>query len=407
MRKARPFIASFVVLAAVALACASPFDVIPTVPVPNVETIVALTFQALTPGAPGTTATPGLPGAPAVLPRSLYFLNNDGAGLLQVFRMERDGVTVTQITREPAAVESFDASPLEGSVAFVSNNQLLVVNADGSGRRLILDGGAMDPNNPFVTSVSSPVWSPNGETIAYGHGGLNLYSVASGVSNRVIENQIEVNESFSFPRELYWPYKFSHDGTKLLVSLGYYEGGSFAVYYPAGSTLVRLTGADDVICCSANWTPDGTAFHVGRSTYGLWGPGLWRIDAATGAVSTLISGVRAPDGAFSLAEAPYLGPDGQLYYFFATQDPGDGFIDRAPLQLVRAAPDAETGRTVLRPETFALLNEALWAPDAGFVIVANATVESMRQGGQAVLVYTDGRPQLVLAPYAYQMKWGN
>ncbi|HEY2981126.1 MAG TPA: hypothetical protein VGJ22_08095 [Anaerolineales bacterium] len=390
-------------LSAAILACASPFGTPATAPPGNVETMVALTFQALT--APAPSGTPALAG-PSLLPHSLYFLNNDGAGLLQVFRLAPDGTTLTQLTFEPALVNSFSASPVDGSLAFVSNNRLLLVNADGSGRRLLVDGGPMDENNPFLTSLGDPIWSPNGETIAFGQGGLNFYAVATGVSNRVLENQLENNDGFSFPRELYWPYRYSPDGTKLLTSLGYYEGGSFAVYYPAGSALVRLSGADDVICCSANWAADGSGFHIGRSTYGLWGPGLWRVDAATGAVTTLLSGIRLPDGSFNLADSPYLAPDGQLYYFFATLDPGDDFINRAPLQLVRSAPDGVTGRTVLRPETYDRVNEALWLPDASAVIVASAPIEDVFQGGQAELVYTDGRPVVILAPYAYQMQWG-
>ena len=145
---------------------------------------------------------------------------------------------------------------------------------------------------------------------------------------------------------------------------------------------------------------------MGRSTYGLWGPGLWRIDAATCVVTTLLSGIRLPDGNFNLADAAYLAPDGQLYYFFASLNPGDDLIIRAPLQLVRAAPDAVTGRVILRPETFNLLNEALWSADASFVIVANAPIDTVYQGGRAEMVYTDGRPSVVLSPYAYQMKWG-
>ena len=45
----------------------------------------------------------------------------------------------------------------------------------------------------------------------------------------------------------------------------------------------------------------------------------------------------------TLADEPYLAPDGQLYFFFANASGPDGMIQRAPLQLVRAAPDGVTG----------------------------------------------------------------
>jgi hypothetical protein len=81
-------------------------------------------------------------------------------------------------------------------------------------------------------------------------------------------------------------------------------------------------------------------------------------------------------------------------------------ITRSPLQAVRSAPDGVAGRTVISGEDFQLLNEALWAPDASFVIAAIAPSKEVYQGGQAKLVYFDGRPSAGLVPSAQQMKWG-
>lgn len=100
MQLGRIFIAA-ILLAASILACANPFSGgMPSQP-QNVETIVAATFAALTESAlePGATPPPSTDG---LLPFSMYFLNNDSAGLTQVYRLEKDGVTVKQITFEPA-----------------------------------------------------------------------------------------------------------------------------------------------------------------------------------------------------------------------------------------------------------------------------------------------------------------
>ncbi|HSM70822.1 MAG TPA: hypothetical protein VK851_04705, partial [Anaerolineales bacterium] len=102
----------------------------------------------------------------------------------------------------------------------------------------------------------------------------------------------------------------------------------------------------------------------------------------------------------------YLAPDGMLYYFFANVVPDQGFVSRAPVQLVRSAPDGVSDRTVLRPETFALLNEALWAPDASFVLAAVAQSDDIYMGGQVSMVYVDGRPIVELIPFAQRLKWG-
>jgi WD40 repeat protein len=414
----RPLIA-FLTLSITILACALPIPSVPGGGAPTqnngtatppfspdqVGTVVALTLTGI---APGPGGTPGTDGSASVLPHSFYYLGTDSAGLTQVFRIERDGTTQHQITSEPVNVNDYDVSPVDGSVAYVANNQLLWINADSSNRRVLVDGGPVDPNNPFITNMSSPVFSPDGQTLAYGYKGLQLYAVSTGQSTLVIENQIDdAGGGLFVPRELYSPERYSPDGTKLLITLGYYEGASSGIYYPATNALVRLEGGEGaLICCDdTEWSLDGSTVYSASPSMGMFSSGLWKVDAATGDVTTLIPG-DAGGGNYNTADEPYLGPDGQLYFFFATVASPDGVITRSQLQPVRSGPDGVTGRTVISTEDFQLLNEALWAPDASFVIAAFAPTREVYQGGQAEVVYFDGRPGVVLTPFAQQMKWG-
>ncbi len=405
MQRKRIVITALIVTAAI-LACATPLRA-PAQP-PGVETVVAMTFQALTGTAPEASVTPP-PSTSSLLPSSMYFLNNDSAGLLQVYRLEKDGKTVTQVTTEPANVVSYDPSLVDGSVVYVSNNQLLVVNADGSNRRLLLDGGAIDQNNPFLNTIHNPVWSPNGQTIAYGYKGLNFYSVSSGQSNLVLEDKLDdLGNGLIIPAELYWPEHYTPDGKKLLITLGYYEGASAAIYYPSGNALVRLTNDQGaLICCGeATWSPDTASLFAANPSMGMYMPGLWRVDTASGKVTSLIPG-DAGNGTFNFADEPFLAPDGQLYFFYANGPMNNEYVSRVPLQLVRSEPDGVTGRTPIRSETFNLLNEALWAPDASFVIAATAPIDQVYQGGIAELYYTDGQKEPIkLLDFAANMKWG-
>ena len=409
MTKTFRIVLAMLMLAAATLACALPGGSPPTSAPNEVETIVAATLQALTP-APGaeSTSTPE-PEASAVLPRPLYFLNNDGIGNTQVFRLARDGVTLTQVTAETAAVKAYDVSPVDGSVAFVVNNQLVWVNADGSGRRVLADGGPVDPNNQFATSMSNPVFSPDGQTVAYGMNGVNLIAIASGASNLVLPTN-PGDIAFGQPPEMYLPRAYSPDGTKLVVTVAIpnSDGISSGIYNIASATLTRLSGGDGArLCCSAQaWTSDSASLYVGIPFLGMFSSGLWRADAATGDLTTLLP-TEAGGGNYNLADYPYLAPDGQLYFFFASLPAPDGFIDNAPLQIVRAAPDGATGRTVLRPETFGVLNEALWAPDASAVVTAMAPGPSVYEGGALQLYFTDGTKSMVpLAPFGKQLRWG-
>lgn len=399
----------FLVLTLAALACASPFGGGDSPSSPDqVATIVASTVQALTPDDVPAEATV-IPQEPeSLLPGSLYYLGNDSANLSQVFRMEADGVTARQLTFEPDSVGSYDISPVDGRVVYVVNNQMVLIEADGSGRRVLVDGGPVDLNNPFLSSIYSPVFSPDGMSIAYGFGGLNFYSLETGASNRVIENQLDdLGNGMIVPRELYWPEKYSPDAQKLLISLGYYEGASSAIYYPDGNALVRLNDPPSAtICCGDPvWTADSTALYSAFPYMGMFMSGMWKVDAATGNVTTLLPG-DAGDGTFNFPTDAYLAPDGQLYYFFANYPLSEDFVQRSPFQLVRSAPDGVTGRTVLRPENFQFLNEALWSPDADFVLAALAPINDIYTGGRVEIVYLDGRPNVVLIPFAQRLKWG-
>ncbi len=420
---------AFLALAIVILACAVEIPPInlpgmtpiggtvvpPASPDPNnVGTAVAGTLTAGAPGPEEGTptdpvATPSPVDGVEVLQRTLYYLAPDGEDIAQIFRLETDGVTQTQITTEASSVTDYDVSQVDGSVAYVANNQLLYINADGSERRILVDGGTVDPNNPFISTISSPVFTLDGLALAYGYKGLQFYSFSTGESQLVIENQIDdVGGGLFVPRELYWPERYSPDGTKLLITLGYYEGASSAIYYPETDALVRLQGGEGaLICCEeVEWSADSLSFYSASASAGMFSPGLWRVDAATGEVTTLIPG-DAGGGSFNTAKEAYLAPDNQLYFFFATVSSPEGVFNRAPLQLVRSEPDGVTGRTVLSDRDYQLLNEALWDPDAEFVVVAMAPTLEVYQGGQAEIVYIDGSPGMVLVPFAQQMKWGS
>jgi WD40 repeat protein len=388
MNKLIRFFLVFLALASAVLACSFfPFltDGTPPSSSDQVGTAVARTLQA------PTTEVGETPPAPSaipdgLLPHTFYYLGTDNVGLTQVFRIERDGTNRQQLTSEPVHVNEYGVSPADGSIAYVANNQLLSVNADGSGRRVLVDGGPVDENNPFLSMINSPVFSPDGQTLAYGYKGLNLYAVSTGASNLVIQNKIrDSGGGFLFPEELYWSERYSPDGSKLLLTLGYYEGASAAIYDPASNSLVRLTGGEGaLICCDEmEWSADGASFYSASPTAGMFNSGLWKVDAASGMVTTLFTS-NFDSGSFVYADEPYLAPDGQLYFFFL--ETTSEFNMRTPLQLVRSAPDGVTGRTAFLSNTFELMNEALWAPDASFVVVAFAPNQDVYQGGQRLCI---------------------
>jgi hypothetical protein len=250
------------------------------------------------------------------------------------------------------------------------------------------------------------VFSPDGQTIAYGLRGLNLYSIIGGTSTAVLPQLVDA--STGALREMYMPKNYSPDGAKILITVAIpnSDGISSGIFVLATSSLVRIAGEGAIFCCAKQgWASNSSALYAGSSSVGMFGSGLWRVDAASGVITTLLP-TDAGGGAYNLISSPYPAPEGNLYFFYNTAISPDGMIDRPPLQIVRTAVDGVTGRTILNPESFQLINEALWAPDASFVIVAFAPIQDVYVGGQAEVTYFDGRPSVILTTFAQDMKWG-
>ncbi len=364
------------------------------------------TLPTDTPSAPTEelpTETP--PGAPTVLPAALYYLNNDSGGLLQIFRLDPDGVTVRQLTSEPVKIRMYDVSPVDGRLAYIVNNQLILMNADGSGRTVLVDGGLLESDISYITnSLSYPRFSPDGGTLAYGMNGLNFYDLASGTSVNPLTNIPREGEGFTIIEEGYAPQEFSPDGSKLLVNVFYYEGGTLGFYDMASSAFIRLSRPESgLLCCNSQWTSDGSAVYVASSVIGLVDPGMWRFDSASGSGITLLPPTN-PDGSYNFADYPLLPSDGQLRFFFVNLPTiPEG---HTPLILNQSAPDAVTGRALIYPETFTTMNEAIWSPDGSQIVVVEGTDANMYYGGAATLYTLSGGAPIPLVPFAQDLRWG-
>jgi dipeptidyl aminopeptidase/acylaminoacyl peptidase len=342
-----------------------------------------------------------------ILPHSLYLLSDIGTGGFQVWRLERDSVTQRQVTSEPVSVTDFDVSPIDGRVAYLVNNQIFMVDSEGSGRTLLVDGGPVDETDSdyhFTRKITGLRWSSNGGYLAFGQHGINLYSATDGAITKVIQNNLEPIEGmYPYPQALYTPHTWSPDGTRLLVEIGFYEGSTLGVLEIISRSVVRFSG--HIACCYPYWSWDNRSVLVGSPFRGIIPAGMWRYDALTGEDTELVSDT-SPDGTLNFVGWPMELPNGELQYFFTNTAAIPAETPR--LTLVRTAGDGISGRSQIRQEDWAP-QEALWAPDGSLVVVVEPYVQDTDsvQDGTIILIDTlRDEPVRPLVMNGYKLRWG-
>lgn len=372
-----------------------------------IATSVAATQAAQADETTGEEIPADAPEGPTLLPHSLYFLTDAGGDTFQVWMVDASGSNPVQITSEPDGIDSFAVSPVDGRVAYITNNQLVVLNHDGVGRSVLVDGSGLIAESDsyyYTQRISGVSWSPDGSLLAYGQDGLHIYSFATSTDSHIIANDINyVDGGGAFPNMLYSPLEWSPDGSQMLVNISFIEGGSLGVYTAATGNVVQLgTG---ILCCHETWSPDSRSIVIASPYLGMIQSGLWWIDTRTGTVSELIP-TTSEDETLNFVGWPLVLPSGELRYFYNnTPDFPEG---DTPLIMVQSGSDGVSDRTILRPETWEN-DDVLWAADGSLVVAVEpdpATASDWPRTGPIVVIPVSEDPVIPLGVNGYGLQWG-
>lgn len=344
---------------------------------------------------------------PTLLPHSLYYLSDTGGDGFQVWAVDATGSNPVQITSEPEGVDSYAVSPTDGRVAYITHNQLVVLNLDGVGRSILVDGSSLITESDsfyYTQRISGVSWSPDGSQLAYGQDGLHIYNFATSTDSHIIANELNYTDGGGmFPNRLFSPLEWSPDASQMLVNISFIEGGSIGVYTAATGDVAQV--GQGILCCHEVWSPDSRSIVIASPYLGMIQSGLWRIDTHTGAVSELIP-TTSEDETLNFAGWPLVLANGDLRYFYNnTPNFPEG---ETPLIMVQSGSDGVTDRTILRPETW-LNDDILWAADGSLAVAVEpdpATSSTYPRTGPIVVIPASEDPVVPLGVNGYGLQWG-
>jgi len=378
-------------------------------------------------------ATTEPPAKTGILPAPIFYLSASSdepiaPGHSDMWRLEVDGVTVTKITDEPASVIGFDVSQIDGSITYVTffgDSGLYHINADGSGRTLLVDGPEFEdhPGDKPFSALSNPVMSPDGSQIAFALSGINILPAMGGESRLILANKPGPEGLLEWISSFY-PLSWSPDGTHILA--GDSVGGGFSIVNIVDSSVINVSNLiGDFFCCSPTWSVDGQSIYFGGVRYDpsiFQAPGLWRIDANTGEAVTLIPGYEDPLSAqesgapMTLIQSAQQLSDGNIYAFAVFGTYKDLWLDDvgnivAPhLEMTRFLSDGSQPVTIRSyadqfgdaPWTF---GDALWAPDTSGAVTSIFGADDL-SNTTLLWLPCDGSDAVILGGHGFHYRWG-
>lgn len=318
----------------------------------------------------------------AVLPQPLYFLSEQ-SGSAQIWRMDEDARTVTQVTNEYQPVASFDVSQT-GKLAYLSQKQVIISDPDGQNRQVV---ASLAPD-AWILNLA---WSADGRYLAYASYGIHVYDLSTGEDRLLIPD----TDTHDINVRHYGPLAWSPDGNKLMAATYLWESGEISIITTNDVTVLAHLPQETTI-----WNRDSQSVYIVSDSYPEWSgiePGLWR-----GPVNGQPPQPLVQQASFWW---PVQRPDGTLAYFMH-QPTGPETRDFAALLYISSADGNNRIPVRTRPilinanDTF----NGVWADNGQSILVQ--LVRPALDVSEVLLFSADESPPLFLTPEMKGFQWG-
>ena len=205
------------------------------------------------------------------LPNDLFFISPE-AGVLQVWRLPKNGNTPQAVSSATADVTDYDISP-DGTQILYTSGGIIYRQVIGT-----LDVTPLVSGSTNASTGNTPAFSPTGRQVAYANGGIWITDLDTGQSNRLVADNVPKQASQEREVIVYSDPQWSPDGNWLLVRAGYYEGSDFALLSVSG--VPRTPIYLNMFVADGTWTEQNTALiFSGGGAYST--PGLTIVQPAT------------------------------------------------------------------------------------------------------------------------------